>query len=61
MGLPRLFLVEGEYAVAMKRAEGDWIRQLIEDIDGDRLWITKERMEAIGQTFENRTGGGEEG
>jgi len=59
MGLPRLFLVEGEYAVAMKRAERDWIRQLIEDIEGGQLWITKAQMEAVQEKFEKRTEGGE--
>ena len=59
MGLPRLFLVEGEYAVAMKRAERDWIRQLIEDIEGGRLWITKAQMEAVQEKFEKQTEGGE--
>ena len=51
MGLPRLFLVEGDYAVAMKRAERDWIRQLIDDIEGDRLWITKEDMHGVQENF----------
>jgi DNA-binding PadR family transcriptional regulator len=59
MGLPRLFLVEGDYAVAMKRAERDWVRQLIDDIEGGRLWITKGQMEAVQETFEKRTEGGE--
>ena len=59
MGLPRLFLVEGEYGVAMKRAERDWIRQLIADIEGGRLWITKAQMEAVQEKFEKRTEGGE--
>jgi DNA-binding PadR family transcriptional regulator len=59
MGLPRLFLIEGEYAVAMKCAERDWIRQLIEDIEGGRLWITKAQMEAVQEKFEKRTEGGE--
>ena len=44
MGLPRLFLVEGEYAVAMKRAELEWVRCLVDDIQGGKLWITKEQM-----------------
>jgi len=59
MGLPRLFLVEGEYGVAMKRAERDWIRQLVADIEGGRLWITKAQMEAVQKKFEQRTEGGE--
>ena len=59
MGLPRLFLVEGEYALAMKRAEVDWVRKLIVDIEGGRLWITKEQMKEVGEKFENRKEGGE--
>jgi DNA-binding PadR family transcriptional regulator len=59
MGLPRLFLVEGEYALAMKRAEVDWVRKLIVDIEGGRLWITKEQMKDVGEKFENRKEGGE--
>jgi DNA-binding PadR family transcriptional regulator len=61
MGLPRLFLIEGEYAVAMKRAERDWVRQLIEDIEGGRLWITKAQIEAVQEKFEKRPEGGERG
>ncbi|HVH66074.1 MAG TPA: PadR family transcriptional regulator [Candidatus Acidoferrum sp.] len=50
MGLPRLFLVEGEYAVAMKRAELEWVRSLIRDIEGGSLWFTKEQMRAAAQS-----------
>jgi DNA-binding PadR family transcriptional regulator len=59
MGLPRLFLVEGEYAASMKRAERDWVRHLIDDIEGGRLWITKEDMQGVQEKFEKRTEGGE--
>lgn len=61
MGLPRLFLVEGEYALAMKRAEVEWVRRLIVDIEGGNLWITKEHLLAVQEKFENRTEGGETG
>jgi len=61
MGLPRLFLVEVEYALAMKRAEVDWVRNLIVEIEGGRLWITKEQMKDVGEKFENRKEGGETG
>jgi DNA-binding PadR family transcriptional regulator len=61
LGLPRLFLVEVEYALAMKRAEVDWVRNLIADIEGGRLWITKEQMKNVGEKFENRKEGGETG
>jgi DNA-binding PadR family transcriptional regulator len=30
--LPRIFLIESEYAVAMKQAEADWVRGLIEEL-----------------------------
>jgi DNA-binding PadR family transcriptional regulator len=61
MGLPRLFLVEGEYALAMKRAEVEWVRRLIVDIEGGTLWITKEDVLAVQEKFENRSQGGEVG
>lgn len=50
MGLPRLFLIEGEYAVAMKRAELEWVRNLIRDIEGGNLWFTKEQMRAAAES-----------
>ena len=59
MGLPRLFLIEGEYAVAMKRAELDWVRRLIDDIAGGHLWITKEHARQVSEMFEKHTEGGE--
>ena len=59
MGLPRLFLVEGEYAVAMKRGELEWVRRIIDDIEGGRLWISKEQMKKASEQFENRKEGGE--
>jgi DNA-binding PadR family transcriptional regulator len=38
-GLPRLFVVEGEYALAMRRAELAWVRQIIDDIgSGELAW-----------------------
>ena len=61
MGLPRLFLIEGEYAVAMKQAELEWVRNVIRDIDDGKLWLTKEQMMAWGEMYENRREGGERG
>ena len=61
MGLPRLFLVEGEYAVALKRAELEWVRNLVHDIEDGKLWITKEHMKAVAEKFENQKEGGEAG
>jgi len=54
MGLPALFLVEGEYAVAMKRAELEWVRRLVDEIQGGKLWIAKEQMKASGGGFRER-------
>ena len=61
MGLPRLFLVEGEYAVAMKRAELEWVRRLVEDIQAGKLWMTKEQMKVFGEAFESGKEGGDSG
>ena len=35
--LPRIFLVEAEYDLAMMRAEAAWIRSLLADLDAGRL------------------------
>jgi len=61
MGLPRLFLVEGEYAVAMQRAELEWVRHIVDDIQSGKLWITKEQMKAVGDAFESGKEGGDSG
>jgi len=61
MGLPRLFLVEGEYAVAMRRAELAWGRRIVDDIQSGKLWITKEQMKAVGDAFESGKEGGDSG
>ena len=36
-GVPRLFVIEAEYALAMARAERDWVLAVIEDIGSRRL------------------------
>jgi hypothetical protein len=35
--LPRLFWIEAEYRGVLKKAERDWLRALIEDIETGRL------------------------
>lgn len=40
--LPRLLLVEGEYMLAMRKAELEWIRSLIDDIETGKLAWTLE-------------------
>jgi DNA-binding PadR family transcriptional regulator len=56
MGMPRLFLVEGEYAAAMNRAELEWVRNLIKEIEDGTLWITRDQMKAYEQTMSSGRG-----
>lgn len=35
--LPRIFLVEGEYALALRRAEAEWVRGLLAEIEDGSL------------------------
>ena len=35
--LPRLFLVEGEYELALREAEAAWVRSLLDEIENDAL------------------------
>jgi DNA-binding PadR family transcriptional regulator len=59
MGIPRLFLVEAEYVAAMHRAELEWVRNLIRDIQGGTLWITHDEMKAVDARLGNREEGGD--
>jgi DNA-binding PadR family transcriptional regulator len=59
MGIPRLFLVEAEYGVAMTRAELEWVRRLMADIQDGKLWITHDEMKAVEARLGNRDDGGE--
>jgi DNA-binding PadR family transcriptional regulator len=42
--LPRLFQIESEYAIAMRRAELAWVRALVEDMRTGRLTWTREQI-----------------
>ncbi len=57
LAIPRLFLVEAEYGVVLNRAELEWVRSLIRDIEESRLWITHEEMHAVDARLGNREGG----
>jgi DNA-binding PadR family transcriptional regulator len=61
LGIPRLFLVEAEYGAAMNRAELEWVRRLIQDIEDGDLWQTHEDIKAIEARLGHRLGGGESG
>lgn len=54
LGIPRLFLVEAEYGVVVSRAEVEWVRSLIRDIEDGTLWITHEEMHAVEARLGNR-------
>lgn len=41
-GLPRLFLLEREYQLAVWRAERDWVEGLIGELDGGELGVDQE-------------------
>ncbi len=61
LGIPRLFLIEAEYGVAMNRAEAEWVRSLIQEIEDGKLWLTREEMKTIGARLEDRREGGDLG
>jgi DNA-binding PadR family transcriptional regulator len=58
LAIPRLFLIEVEYGGVMNRAELDWIRSLIHDIEGGKVWITHEEMHAVEVRLGHREEGG---
>src|SRR5262249_90542 len=45
--LPRVLIVEGEYALAIKRAELEWVRGLIGELDGGRLTWDPEAVQEL--------------
>ena len=57
MRIPRLFLVEAEYGIAMNQAELQWVRSLIAEIQNGTLWITHEQMKAYEQALTESKGG----
>ena len=49
--LPRLFVLEEEYRVAILGAELDWLRGVIEDLDQGRITWSEEWLREIAQAF----------
>jgi DNA-binding PadR family transcriptional regulator len=49
LGLPRLFGVEAEYGLAMRRAELEWVRLLIDDIQNGKLEWPNDILDHIEQ------------
>ena len=50
--VPRLFLVETEYARTMARCERDWTRALIEDLESGRLTWNEKWLRELSQAVE---------
>jgi len=46
-GVPRLFLVEEEYAQAMRRAELQWVRGFMDEIREGDLWLSLDALMAL--------------
>ena len=45
--VPRLFLVEDEYRLALLRAESDWVAAMVEDLRAGRLSWTEEWVRSV--------------
>ena len=56
--VPRLFVIEAEYALAMLRAERDWVLALADDITSGRLaWPRPPRQDREGKSVKHSTPG----
>jgi hypothetical protein len=47
--IPRIFGIELEYTQAMRRAELEWVRQLVEGLKAGDLWPGIEAMLALAE------------
>lgn len=47
VAVPRLFLIETEYALTLRRAELDWVRSLIESIEDESILLTAEQLSRL--------------
>ena len=55
-GIPRLFTLESEYLIALRRAEIDWVKQVVADIQRGEVWLTYEQMQAVAKKVHQRHG-----
>lgn len=52
LGVPRLFLIEGEFVLSQWEAELQWIRAVVQDIkDGTLTWPTEESLQVLVKTI----------
>jgi DNA-binding PadR family transcriptional regulator len=54
--IPRIFVIEEEYALAMRRAEVDFVRRLIADLEAGELWPDAATLEALAAQQRERGG-----
>src|SRR5437016_2962052 len=52
--VPPIFIIEADYAQAMRRAELDWVRGLIHRLEGEDLWPDAETLNRIGEVERQR-------
>lgn len=56
--LPRLFVVEAEYLLAVQRAEAAWVRALVDDLRAGRLTWDDEWLREVAARFSAGAGAG---
>jgi DNA-binding PadR family transcriptional regulator len=56
-GIPRIFVIEEEYGQAMRRAELEFVRRLIADLEEGGLWPDAATLEALAERERARGGG----
>jgi len=53
--LPRVFVVEAEFALALMRAEMEWLRSTIDELRGGRLaWDRDELIRGHGSSTDSK-------
>jgi DNA-binding PadR family transcriptional regulator len=56
-GIPRIFVIEEEYGQGMRRAELEFVRQLIADLEEGGLWPDAALLQALAERERARGGG----
>jgi DNA-binding PadR family transcriptional regulator len=54
--VPRLFLIEDEYRQVVTRAELDWVRSVIDDLDAGRLTWSREWIRSVAEALGHGSG-----
>jgi hypothetical protein len=57
LGIPRIFVIEEEYAVMLRRAEVEFVRRLIADLEAGELWPDAAILQALAAQQGERGGG----